>query len=409
MLATHGLWLRPTTSEFPSIPFAQNLCGLPAVVDACLLGGLCLALLGMLAPIRRLDSLGWVRVQCAVICVCGCGLVALNQHRLQPWFYQLLLFAVVFTLANGWRQLQLLRYLVISVYCYSALGKWDYEFLHTVGQQFLAAVTGPLGMDIGHWSASSRLLAVAMLPLAELLLALALCIGTLKDSPGWRAWAGGIACLFHALLMLIFGLGLRHSWGVVLWNLQFAVQAWLLFVAPRVRQPQTARMPFQPGWVSLVVGLAMALPLLERFGFWDHWPSWALYAPHSSRIELYVAQAAIHKLPADLQPLVERDESLLWLRVPLGQWSLAALGTPIYPQARFELGVARDIARRVDSEFTVRAVVLGTAQRFSGRRRSREFLGKSGIEQAANLFWLNTQPRHSMAPRELDNASGPAD
>ena len=156
--------------------------------------------------------------------------------------------------------------------------------------------------------------------------------------------------------------------------------------------------------------VVMTAPLLERFGYWDHWPSWALYAPHSSRVELYVARPLLAKLPEELQELVagellaqkrvdlkQADESTaLWIRVPLAQWSLHALQTPVYPQSRFELGVARDLAQRVDSRFGIQVILLGTADRFSGQRSSWEFTGTLEIDQAALRFFWNTRPRFRM-------------
>ncbi len=63
------------------------------------------------------------------------GLFLIDQHRLQPWAYQLALIAIVLRFAGSpQRGLVLLRVLTISIYLYSAIGKFDYQFLHTVGR-----------------------------------------------------------------------------------------------------------------------------------------------------------------------------------------------------------------------------------------------------------------------------------
>jgi len=141
------------------------------------------------------------------------------------------------------------------------------------------------------------------------------------------------------------------------------------------------------------VGLSMVLPATERFGVWDHWLSWALYAPHSSRVELYVAPTVVDQLPAELRARIDVDPAAVWVRVPIAKWSLDNLGSPIYPQARFELGVARYLAARIEPEFAIRAELLGTANRLNGQRSRAELLGRPEIERAADWFWLNTRPR----------------
>ena len=67
-----------------------------------------------------------------------------DQQRLQPWAYQFMLVAVVLALSPPQAALGLLRLLVISFYFHSAITKFDYSFLHTLGQQFLAALGGHL-------------------------------------------------------------------------------------------------------------------------------------------------------------------------------------------------------------------------------------------------------------------------
>jgi len=141
------------------------------------------------------------------------------------------------------------------------------------------------------------------------------------------------------------------------------------------------------------------LPITERSGLWDHWPSWALYAPHSSRVQVEVSAAAIERLPENLQKLVsltsvDTDEMALWIRVPIDAWSLETLDTPVYPQARFQLGVAEAIAREVDSDFQVRIKLLGTASRLSGKRYQETFTSLQQLLRACSRYWLNTQPRN---------------
>jgi hypothetical protein len=410
LLSTNRLWIPADGMCFPQIPFFLVLCKTPFWVDLLLLGGLLVGMWGLVVEGTRL-----VRNSSYVVFACGTALVLLDQHRLQPWFYQLLLFALIFTLSAPQNQIRWMRILVISIYSYSALGKLDFEFFHTVGQQFLDVSLSACGVDVSLWPLTARLMAVAMFPLAELLLAAALLVGSVWNRPTLLRIFSILACIFHLVLLLILGLGLRHSLGVVLWNLQFAVQALMLFgnfvEQPKIDRPvaASASAGTRSRIVQVLLGCALVLPLLERLERWDHWPSWALYAPHSSRVELFVAQNAVEKLPESLQRLMSVEADVLWVRVPIAQWSIATTATPIYPQARFELGVCRELAEQVDSEFAIRAVVLSSANRLDGHRTASEMLGSTKIAAAAKRFSLNTQPRGSNGAFDTSHGLPPVD
>ena len=148
-----------------------------------------------------------------------------------------------------------------------------------------------------------------------------------------------------------------------------------------------------------MIGAAIALPSTERLGLWDHWPSWALYAPHSSRVYVEVAGPAIDRLPKDLRQLVKEiptdpDEIVIWLAVPIDVWSLHSLHTPIYPQARFQLGVAEKVATDLNAGFQIRVTMLGPASRFTGARRATVYDGATELASAGKRFWVNHHPRN---------------
>lgn len=382
MACTLRLWFPPLAgADFPSVPLWKLLCSLPPTLD----WGLSALLL-----------LGWVALSCrrhwgsVLIVSAGIGLILLNQHRLQPWHYQLTLFAGVFAFAPAREQVIWLRRLVISVYAYSAISKADYEFLHTVGPQFLQASASLSGLKLPTSQNSLAVLAAGF-PLVEFLIAAGLC-GT-----STRRWAGIGACLFHVGLLVILGpLGLNHSLGVVGWNIHFLVLAWLLFVSsnPEKNAVRIAVKSHSPSWIWCLMLPVFVLPLFERFGYWDHWPSWAVYAPHTSRVETYVAVSATDRLPSSLQSLLPESElGTLWVRIPAEQWSLNSLGVPIYPQARFQLGIANHLAQILDSQFEIRADVLGAASRWNGKRSEIRLEGLGQIQRAENLFWCNSLSR----------------
>ncbi len=353
--------------------------------------------------------------------VAGFGLVWLNQHRLQPWHYQLTLFAALFLWMSAGGRWKWLQHITISVYFYSAISKFDYEFLYSMGPRFLQPVLRVLGIgDSWDWQTLASL--SILIPVGELLIAIGLAW------PRSRWWAGWAAIGFHlGLTFLLSPLGLNHSFPVLLWNVHFLGIAVCLFVLrPRWGQSSSATLatandprdqldapekshaprvlvPFTQRLAAFACVVLMLLPLLERAGKWDHWPSWAVYAPHNSRVDVWVASTSRDKLPATLRELTTEPElGTLWISLPLRDWSQQTLGVPLYPQDRFQLGVARAIANQLNSEIEIRATLLGPASRFDGHRNEWELSGRTAIRQASEKFWLNTMPREEFVPHEND-------
>ena len=81
------------------------------------------------------------------------------------------------------------------------------------------------------------------------------------------------------------------------------------------------------GWSGVVVGgvvlVALIAPLFERSGYWDHWPSWSLYSPHASRVEVEIDRSAIGRLDPAMRAFVEENRGGDgWQRLAIGDWSL---------------------------------------------------------------------------------------
>ncbi len=392
--ATWRLWTAQTI--YPQVPVFHSLCNAPTWLDWLGLGGVLLGLL-IVAFNNRVQ---FVQIGCATTMVSLLMLFSLDQHRFQPWAYELWLFCCIWLCCRDQLRISLMRWLLISIYFYSAIGKLDFEFLHTVAQQMLAVVLAGFGIELNDLSASFRLVLATTLPCIELMVAITVAWPKTRRIGGWLAIA------VHLGLIIVLGpLGLNHRLGVLIWNLQVALQAYWLFVSdPRIN-PKTAleKPPFAwPQWIaSAIIAAAIALPGTERLGLWDHWPSWALYAPHSSRVYLEVTGSPVDRLPPNLRKLVKESPIdaggiAIWQTVRIDAWSLEALNTPIYPQARFQLGVAESIATDMNAGFQVRVTVLGAAARLTGKRRSFVYNGLTELSSATQPFWLNHRPRKQL-------------
>ncbi|QEG43376.1 hypothetical protein [Roseimaritima ulvae] len=390
MAVSWRLWMPP--AEFPAVPFAPPFVVPPALEWGLLAAVVGAVLFGIVANTARRLSLAMVLFVAA-----AAALVTLNQHRLQPWFYQAMLLGLLFASNDSRRGLPLMRWLAIGVYLYSSLGKFDFQFLHTVGQQFLDTTCGLVGLDATQWSEPWRLGATTLFPAVELLVAIGLMIRPT------RLLAAVLGIAMHACtIVLLSPIGLGHQPGVLVWNAAMGMQLALLFMRPRMAprvidtpptETVTSRRILSPLVGLVAIGLAMLLPLAERTGYWDHWTSWALYSPHNSRVSVQVHASAAGRLPPSIVTCLSPPDETGWRNMDLDRWSIESVGVPNYPQARFQLGVAIGLIQCYGLERQARIRLRGVADRWTGRRDNHFAAGKMQWEAAADQFWLNAEPR----------------
>lgn len=308
-----------------------------------------------------------------------------DQHCLQPWAYQLAIFGAVFaSLPTQATTQRLLIPFIASVYLYSGLSKLDFQFMHTVGQDFLTAIARPIGGLPDELAMPWRAKLAMVFPAVELIASIGILI------PRTRRVAGFLLMAMHAGLIAILGpWSLDHSTGVLLWNIALTVQAWLLFAKKPLANPSISGEGYLvPLHLWILIAAFMLAPITERFGYWDHWPSWALYAPHTSRADIEIHRTAIESIDPQVRShLVEGDDG--WHRLSTSGWSLAARGVPVYPQGRFQLKLASLLAQKHELDSEIRVRLRGVADRWTGQRETQLMIGGDQIEAGLEQFWLH--------------------
>ena len=387
LAATWRLWV--SQEVFPQVPAIGGLASWPAAVHWVTLGLLMTSSLAVLV-IRHPNA--YQRLVLLVFLLAALLATGLDQHRWQPWFYEAGLFALAMCCFSPARAVPLLRALLVSIYLFSALGKLDYQFLHTVGPQFVTAGCQLLRISTKDWPALLPVLLSVLFPVVELIGGVGLLIKRFRKA------AIVLLIIMHAGLLLILGpLGLDHRPGVLIWNVSFIFQVMLLFGQQPAADPSATieENPASQRSVrsSYLFAILLLLPLLEPWGFLDHWLSWGLYSPRNSRVTLEIYQLPGERLPADMQPYVRPSrfrEGMVELR--MDQWSLAGLGVPIYPQDRFQLGVAAAVIE----EAKLQAFVItrqSMSERFSGDRKEQEIKSRDQLEEELGRYWINARPR----------------
>ncbi|WP_157605875.1 hypothetical protein [Schlesneria paludicola] len=392
--STWPLWT--PQSAFPEVPLFRVAGRLHAAVDWAFLYVL-LAAQGSLLVAPRIR---YRRVVTLISMGCTLGLVCIDQHRLQPWAWQFILVSLVLSAADASTARRAWRWIVIGIYVWSAWSKLDYGFTQQHGPFLLDGLLKSIGLKTGiqSWSAAARSIISAAIPCAELSIAVSLAWPRTR-----RVAIYGAAIMHLTLLMALGPWGHNHQPGVLLWNVFFLVQNALLFrQSPPATPTETPGALSQPAQSASVWGnrfawgvviLAMIWPVTEPFGLCDHWPAWAVYAAKPERVTISIDSDEQSRFPAAMEryfgdDIVEHG----WTPMRLDRWSLDAVRCPIYPQDRFQVGVALGMAEEFHLS-TLRIVIEGPANRWSGKRSTNVYEGLESIRTLADSYRLGAHPR----------------
>ena len=320
------------------------------------------------------------------------GLVCLDQHRLQTWAWQFVILSVVVAVADAITIQSCWRWLVISIYAWSAWSKFDEGFFVNHGLFLLDGIFKAIGFHkvTIFWSDSFVWKVTAAIPSFELLIALGLAWQRTRK----LALAG--STIMHLGLLLALGpLGHGHKPGVLCWNLFFLAQNWMLFRQSPLASAASVCLESRSGNLTarLAVTAAIVWPAFAPFGYCDHWPAWAVYAARLERVTVLIPAEEQGKLSPEVrQHLGPQTLMGEWHPLRIDRWSLEILFAPIYPQDRFQIGVAIGLAKRFDLK-QIRVEIEGPG--LSGRkaRPVQVFVGLESLNELANTFRCNAQPR----------------
>lgn len=323
---------------YPRAPIVRGW-SLPSYAElilvACLLGAL--AAVGIRPrPIATVCALALVAV-----------FTAFDQSRLQPWVYEYSLLLGALGLARKDTALKACRLIVVALYFWSAIQKMNVTFLMKTWPELTPT---PLWNRAG-W----------IVPLAEIAVAIGLCIVPLRRP----AIVAAVAT--HAV---IFGLLVSSGENRVVWpwNIASALLAIVLFWPDRKRIAVPRDMP-----ARVFVSAVWVLPVLNFFGAWDAYLSFALYAGNTMQAVVLVPPESIAGLPEVIRRNTWQSSEPMF--VDLNRWSYDELAVPAYPARRVMTAIGMEVCQRFIPEGTIE--ILGRADWLSGRR-SRTYIRPAG-------------------------------
>ena len=400
MMASWNLW--QPQSIVPAVPLMNGFLDCSPVWDHVGCWLMIAGALLMISPLRnrRCSATGVVLFLLATLLMWG-----LNQLRIQAWSYQFLLLALLLLMKeqHAPRALKLIKLLTVSIYFHSALSKLDASFLQTHGEYLLAGFFQGIGLSLGEFSLFWIGVLPLMLPVGEMIIALGLCFQRTRRT------ACLLALLMHLILLLTFQTGgLNHEWGVLLWNIFFIGMLLLLFdplaksTPPsnekRHRSP-TSGNSLKESLIEITIATLMLLPFLEAWGYWDPWPSWALYASKPATLLLMaspVESETRNAFPPELRrhlEVVRNHEGKEVYLLNLRTWLLEELHVPPVPGVRYRIGVWFALSEALPAQVQLEGELQSRADRWSGHRTIRMLKSKDDFLSLGKRYWFNIVPR----------------
>ena len=358
---TWKLWL-PGFTEFPRVPLFGSLdVGTLTAVHYTASSLLIAALVALVFGIKRYRwcAIG-VAISLSVLFCC-------NQHCLQPWAWQVFIIVVLLACLPIYEAKVWIARVLISIYFYSAIGKFDYQFIHSTGQEFLEVVLSWFGQSDSISNLAKHRLTL-LFPIGELLIAIGLMIRRTEKL------AACIAILSHVALMLVLSpLGLGHRWPVVIWNgLSILLVVWLFLLRRQAVGFGEHRPTIATKFAVVFAIVILVGPLLRPVQLWDHWLAWGLYSPSNSRVEVFVSDSSAARLKEPVgKYLVDSDVRIGSKQFSLDRWSLESLGVPIYPQGRVQKAAAIQWLRENELLDSAALFEYGQSHPISGERSKK--------------------------------------
>jgi hypothetical protein len=333
MLSTWPLWWG--TAHFPSVSLIPGFDSVTATnwCSRVLLSGLVVLSVWMVSAKggRQLSR------RALPVLLCAVGLALLNQHRLQPWHWLFIMMTLQAWLLEGKQLLQCLRLTIVTIYVFSALSRITTGSANTMSIAIIHEAADVL------LPRTVRLSETSIHGISHLMIIGEISIGVLLLVPRLRIAGIVSAVCMHVLLMAVLGpFGLKHHWGVLIWNLFLALCVPFLFCCSGNSEQSNSQIT-RPSFVFRgLVAFVVLFPLSGLFGIADNWLSWQVYSPRPETIHLLVETGSIDRLPESVRPSV-RPALLLsdWHPVRLDHWSLAGVRAPLYPEDRFQLAITQ--------------------------------------------------------------------
>lgn len=312
-----------------------DLGQLPAIVAWMQLGFLVVLILGNLFLQRR-----WIvgLIFCLLLWMCF-----QDQMRWQPWTYHYLLFFLPFCFSLGRQYLLYFRGIIITIYFWSGVHKFNSGFVEDVFPQFVDRF---MDADLGAMTQLGY-----ALPMLEIALACLLMFSRTR-----RLAFVGVVVLHAMIFIFLDPLGDNRNSVVIPWNIAMVLFSYVLFLRSPSGTSLADMWSALAGRVQLVIlGAVLLLPLANFWDRWDDTLSFHLYSDQNTLFCIAIEESETKKLQMDFKEMRVMIPGLEGgIILDVNKWAMIELNVPVPPQKRIYKRIAADLcAENFDPEHLV--------------------------------------------------------
>jgi uncharacterized membrane protein YphA (DoxX/SURF4 family) len=288
-------------------------------------------------------SLGWIFYEKRWIGIAAIGSILIvivqDQMRWQPWvyLYLIMLFACLVQSDNAdgsTSTIRCLQWIISGVYVWSGIQKINPNFLDGTFAQMIKS--SGIDIEFERWRNTGYVIA-----LIEILLGVALLIPKVRKSGIFAAVVAHIIILFH------LGTAGEYNNSVVFpWNIAMVIFVVLLFwndnqsVLPKAHELRSSI------WLATPVLLVWVFPILNLFGYWDHYLSFSFYSNKPSHFFIAIEESQLQKIDKRFKNYFIDIQGLQGGKlIEVNKWTFSELNVPFYPERRVFRKLSADFCK----------------------------------------------------------------
>jgi len=251
-----------------------------------------------------------------------------DQMRWQPWVYLYLLMLVPFLTQSsktGNKRLLFisLQWIVAGVYIWSGIHKLNSNFLDgTFSEMYKAA---GVRLDFQTWREAGY-----VIPILEISIGAALL--TIK----FRKIGIYAAFVTHVVILFYFSPIVQNQNSVIYpWNIAMIGFVFLLFWGLKENILISILKMRSSVLMTLMIFMVWVFPIINLFGYWDHYLSFSLYSNKPSEFYFAVEESEIHKIDKRFRKYFAQIPGLQGGQIiEIEKWAYSDLNVPFYPEMR---------------------------------------------------------------------------
>ena len=266
-----------------------------------------------------------------------------DQMRWQAWVYVYVLMLLPFSISlkSEEQQSSLIKYLQIAI-----VGIYIWSGIHKINPAFIDVTFRSILIDF--FGIRNTTLIGQLRYFGYIIPGLEILAGILLVSKRLRKLGVMLVTATHIFILIYLSpLGVNHNVIVYPWNISMTLFSWLLFYGQGnkidLRLGKNVRLNVN---TMVMSALVLFLPVLNFFGYWDHYLSFSLYSDKTDDFYIAVADEEMHKIDPRLKPyFVTIKDMKGGVVIDVNQWALDELKVPFYPERRLFEKICRDFCQ----------------------------------------------------------------